>query len=141
MAPDLYVLYFGYIYLDMWPNLKSPFSTRNIFQPPMPTKFQWEDIRPLKIKHFKTLILNTLNNASSRFSLSYNISYITNFNLRSTGLEKAIMLGMVGQRKRGRPRRRWLDDVQDITGLSLQVAKEVDRDRCKWRQIVTEVKQ
>ena len=60
--------------------------------------------------------------------------------VRSTGLEKAIMLGMgKGQRKRGRPRRRWLDDVQDITGLSLQEAKEVVRDCCKWRQKVMEV--
>ena len=33
---------------------------------------------------------------------------------------KGIMLGMgKGQRKRGRPRRRWLDDVQNITGLLL----------------------
>ena len=37
--------------------------------------------------------------------------------VRSTGLEKAFMLEMGGgQRKR--PRRRWLDNVQDITGLT-----------------------
>ena len=59
--------------------------------------------------------------------------------VRSTGLEKAVMLGMQGQRKRRKPRRSWFNDVQDITGLSLQEAKEVARDCCKWRQKVMEV--
>ena len=49
------------------------------------------------------------------------------------------MLEMGAQRKRGRPRRRWLDDVNDITGLSLQEANEAGRDQCKCRQRVMEV--
>ena len=47
--------------------------------------------------------------------------------MRSDGLEKAIMLGMgEGKRKKGRPRMRWLDEVQELTGLGLgQLKKEV----------------
>ena len=42
--------------------------------------------------------------------------------MRSDGLEKAIMLGMgEDKRKKGRPRMRWLDEVQELTGLGLDV--------------------
>ena len=60
--------------------------------------------------------------------------------MRSDGLEKSIMLGMgAGQRKRGRPRRRWMDEVKDITGKSLQELKEMARDRDMWRIMVRAV--
>jgi len=34
-----------------------------------------------------------------------------------------------GSRSRGRPRRRWLDEVVEVAGLSLQLLKEAARDR------------
>jgi len=45
------------------------------------------------------------------------------------------MLGIGSKSKsRGRPRRRWLDEVVDVTGLSLQRLKEAARDRKLWRK-------
>jgi len=45
------------------------------------------------------------------------------------------MLGMgCGSRSRGHPRRRWLDEVVEVTGLSLQHLKEAARDRNRWRR-------
>ena len=38
-----------------------------------------------------------------------------------------------GHRRRGIPRRRWLDDVHDTTCLSLQGVKEAVRDQSKKR--------
>jgi hypothetical protein len=60
--------------------------------------------------------------------------------MRSDGLEKSIMTGMgEGARGRGRPRTRWLDEVQKSTGLSLQELKEATRDRDGWRRLVLDV--
>jgi len=53
------------------------------------------------------------------------------------GLEKAVMLGMGGgSGARGRPRRRWLDYVMEVTGLSHQHLKEAARDRNGWRELI-----
>jgi len=40
-----------------------------------------------------------------------------------------------GSRSRGRPRIRWLDEVVEVTGLSLQHLKEAARDRNGWREL------
>jgi len=48
------------------------------------------------------------------------------------------MLGMGGGSRsiRGRPRRRWLDELVEVTGLSLQHPKEAARDRNGWRKLI-----
>jgi hypothetical protein len=57
--------------------------------------------------------------------------------IRNDGLEKTIMLGMgEGKRGRGRPRTRWLDEIREITGRSLQELNEAARDRNGWRKVV-----
>jgi len=55
--------------------------------------------------------------------------------MRSTSLEKDIMLGIGnGNRKKGRPRIGWVDEVKEALGLSLQALKEAVWDR--WRKMV-----
>ena len=57
--------------------------------------------------------------------------------MRSTSLEKDIMLGMGnGKRKKGRPRIRWVDEVKEALGLSLQALKEEVGDRDRSRKMV-----
>jgi len=52
-------------------------------------------------------------------------------------LEKTFMFGMGnGGRSMGRPRRRWMDEVVETTGLRLQQLKEAARDRVGWRDVV-----
>jgi len=47
------------------------------------------------------------------------------------------MFGMGnGTKGRGRPRRKWLDEVVETTGLRLQQLKEAVRDRMGWRDVV-----
>jgi hypothetical protein len=49
------------------------------------------------------------------------------------------MLGkVVGHRRQGRPRLRWIDGIKEATGLSLEVLKESVKDRKKLRRMVEE---
>ena len=52
-------------------------------------------------------------------------------------LEKTMMLGMGGgARKRGRPRARWLDDINAITNCTLTELCGLARYRDAWRKMV-----
>jgi len=74
----------------------------------------------------------TLENVRLRRKLEYFRHVV-----RGEGLEKAVMFGMGGgSRSRGRPRRRWLDEVVEVAGLSLQHLKEAARDRNVWRELI-----
>ncbi len=55
---------------------------------------------------------------------------------RSTGLAKTIMQGMgKGERKRGRQRKRWEDNIVEWTGMKLAVFLRETEDR-GWRELV-----
>ena len=48
---------------------------------------------------------------------------------RVDSLEKTVMLGGIGGRKRGRQRMRWLDDVTDLMDVNLSELRELVMDR------------
>ena len=94
---------------------------------------------PLDCKEIQPVHLEEINPGFSLegMMLKLKLQYFGHLMRRVDSLEKTLMLGGIGgRRRRGRPRMSWLDGIMDSMDVGLSELREMVMDREAWRAAI-----
>ena len=94
---------------------------------------------PLDCKESNQAILKEIRLGCSLegMMLKLKLQYFGHLMRRADSLEKTLMLGRIGdRRRRGQQRMKWLDGITDSMDVSLSEFREMVMDRVAWRAAI-----